>query len=512
MEFDQEHSTESEATVPLTMSSDAFEIVTDPGAASPTVATDRPVRAGALDTLGVSPSYLAATGFDASIGSTAVLATTTSAPEQSLPIAVGLGDGELSKADVRKAAAAVWRSASKVSSLTSALAVSAADDLGTDVAFAAVVEGMLLASYRFTEQKGEPDDADPLDRVVLAATDGTDAAAAVARASAIAQGIALARDLVNRPAGALTATDLAAAAVDAIEGAATNIDPDVGTASVEVWDRERLAAEGCGGLLGVNAGSTEPPALVRMRWQPAGTPRAVVHLVGKGITFDTGGLNLKSFEGMEWMKIDMGGAAAVIGAMSAIARLAPDVAVVGTCCCTDNQPGPTATKPGDVLRIRNGKTVEVLNTDAEGRLVLADGLSLAVEDRPDLVVDLATLTGACMVALGDRYAGLMGNDPATIERALGAARAAGENVWHLPLPPEYRKQLDSDVADLRNIGKGRYGGTLTAGLFLAEFVGDTPWVHLDIAGPVRTDADEGEFSRGATGFGVRTLVELVCGW
>lgn len=208
----------------------------------------------------------------------------------------------------------------------------------------------------------------------------------------------------------------------------------------------------------------------------------------------------------------MGGAAAVIGAMAAVAAYAPDVTVIGTCCCTDNQPSPTATKPGDVLKIRNGKTVEVLNTDAEGRLVLADGLSIAAEDEPDLIVDLATLTGACMVALGQRYGGLMGNNEAAIGKVQTAAALANELVWHLPLPNEYRKQLDSEIADLQNIGSGRFGGTLVAGLFLQEFVGETPWVHLDIAGPVTTDENEAEFPKGATGFGVRTLIEIVNNW
>ena len=215
---------------------------------------------------------------------------------------------------------------------------------------------------------------------------------------------------------------------------------------------------------------------------------------------------------MKEMKIDMGGAAAVIGAMAAIAAYAPDLTVIGTCCCTDNQPGPTATKPGDVLNIRNGKTVEVLNTDAEGRLVLADGLSLAAEGQPDLIVDLATLTGACLVALGQRYAGLMGNNDDAITKVQTAANKANERVWHLPLPDEYRKQLDSEIADLQNIGSGRFGGTLVAGLFLQEFVDETPWVHLDIAGPVTTDETEAEFPKGATGFGVRTLIEIVNNW
>ena len=498
--------------MPLSTSIDAFEVVADHGDAPPTAASDRPVRSDALETLGAASNYLAASGFDGSAGTTALMAGIAEISDDTLPIAVGLGSGDLAAADIRGAAANLWRSASKLESLTSALAAVAADDLGADVALSAVVEGMLLASYRFDEHKGEPSQPEAIERIVLAAPDGTDVTAALARAAAVAGGIALTRDLVNQPGGALSATGLADAAIAAIEAASADGDPARGTASVEVWDRERLEAERCGGLLGVNAGSTEPPALIRMRWQPTAEPRANVHLVGKGITFDTGGLNLKTFEGMEWMKIDMGGAAAVIGAMSAIVRLAPDVAVTGICCCTDNQPGPTATMPGDVLRIRNGKTVEVLNTDAEGRLVLADGLSLAVEEEPDLVVDLATLTGACLVALGDKYAGLMGNDPAAIERAQAAAHAAGELLWHLPLPPEYREQLDSPIADLRNIGKNRYGGTLHAGLFLSEFVGDTPWVHFDIAGPVRTDADAGELSKGATGFGVRTLVELVCGW
>ncbi len=498
--------------MPLSLSLDTFQVVTDGGDTSPTAASDRPVRSDALETLGASVNYLAASGFDGSTATTALMAGIAESSDDALPVAVGLGSDDLAASDIRNAAANLWRSVSQLKSLRSALAAVSADDLGADVALGAVVEGMLLASYRFDEHKSDQPQPEAIERIVLLTPDGTDTETVLGRAAAVAGGIAVARDLVNQPAGALTATGLAQAATSVIEAASASTDPAKGTASVEVWDRERLQAERCGGLLGVNAGSTEPPALIRMRWQPAVAPRATVHLVGKGITFDTGGLNLKTFEGMEWMKIDMGGAAAVVGAMSAIVRLAPDVAVTGICCCTDNQPGPTATKPGDVLHIRNGKTVEVLNTDAEGRLVLADGLSLAVEEKPDLVVDLATLTGACMVALGDKYAGLMGNDAAAIERTQAAASAAGELLWHLPLPPEYREQLDSPIADLRNIGKNRYGGALHAGLFLSEFVGDTPWVHLDIAGPVRTDADVGELSVGASGFGVRTLIELVCNW
>ncbi len=485
--------------MPITLDIDAIRVVTDAEDASADVAaTDRPVRADDLEMLGVDEAFLTASGFEAELGATTLL------PEAGpVVVAVGLGGDPLTAEGVRKAAGALWRAASKSASLGSTLPLVAAEELGAEVALQATCEGLMLASYRFDELKGSPKDPAALTAITVVAPDGVDVDAVLSRARAVAEGVALARDLVNRPGGSLTATQLADAAVAAAELAGIES---------EVWGPDRLAEEGCGGLLGVNAGSTEEPRLVRLTYRPAGESRGTVHFVGKGITFDTGGLNLKPFEGMQTMKIDMGGAAAVIGAMRAVSALAPDVTVVGTCCCTDNQPGPTATKPGDVLRIRNGKTVEVLNTDAEGRLVLADGLSLAAEDEPDLIVDLATLTGACMVALGLDYAGLMGNDDAAIARVESAAGASGEKVWHLPLPAEYRKQLDSEVADLRNIGSGRFGGTLVAGLFLEAFVGDVPWVHLDIAGPVTTETAAGEFAKGATGFGVRTLLELVSSW
>jgi leucyl aminopeptidase len=235
-----------------------------------------------------------------------------------------------------------------------------------------------------------------------------------------------------------------------------------------------------------------------------------VALVGKGITFDSGGLSLKTTEGMVGMKGDMAGAAAVLATFSALDAVQPPVRVVGYLPLTDNMPGGDATRVGDVLRIRNGKTVEVLNTDAEGRLVLADGLSLASEDGPDAVVDLATLTGACMVALGTKLAGLMGNDEGWIAQVRAAADAAGEGVWPLPLPADMRRQIDSDVADIKNVAGARWGGALIAGLFLQEFVGDgIPWAHLDIAGPAEATEDDAEARKGGTGFGVRTLLRLL---
>ena len=480
--------------MPLTLSPEAVRFVagTDPVEAE---AVDRPLRSGEVELAGVDERFLTAAGFKADAGQTALL-------PQSGPvaIAVGLGKDELDAATVRNAAASVAKAASKLASLTTSLAMAGADALGADVATQAVIEGVLLASYRFDELKGEPEDAQALSSVTVVVPDGTDTQAALDRAVAVAQGVALARDLVNKPGGSLNAEGLAAAAQDVA---------DVVGLEIEIWDRDRLTAERCGGILGVNAGSTAEPRLVRLTYTPAGESSGLLHLVGKGITFDTGGLNLKPYEGMMTMKIDMGGAAAVLGAMRAVATVSPSVTVVGTICCTDNQPGPTATMPGDVLHIRNGKTVEVLNTDAEGRLVLADGLSLAAEDEPDLIIDLATLTGACVVALGDSYAGLMSNDDAAAQRVGDAATAAGELMWHLPLPKEYRKQLDSEVADLRNIGTGRMGGALTAGLFLKEFAGEGPWVHLDIAGPVTSDDTSGDGSKGATGYAVRTLLAVI---
>jgi leucyl aminopeptidase len=242
------------------------------------------------------------------------------------------------------------------------------------------------------------------------------------------------------------------------------------------------------------------------------TPRSwksTVALVGKGVMYDSGGISLKPSDGMhQYMKMDMTGAAVVLATMLALRATRPRVRVVGYLMCTDNMPSGSAMKLGDVITYRNGRTVEVLNTDAEGRLILADGLSLAVEEGADALVDIATLTGACMVALGNKYAGLMGNHQGWIDQVRAAGDRADERLWQLPLPVEYRKLLDSDVADLKNIG-GPNAGALTAGLFLQEFVGAKPWAHLDIAGPMKADGDEGWVAKGATAFGVRTLVELL---
>jgi leucyl aminopeptidase len=262
-----------------------------------------------------------------------------------------------------------------------------------------------------------------------------------------------------------------------------------------------------GGLLGVGNGSERPPCFLRLEYAPE-RPRGVLALVGKGVVFDSGGLSLKTAGGMETMKTDMSGAAAVIAAMSTLRDLEVKARVIGYVPLVENMPSGTAMRPGDVLTMRNGETVEVLNTDAEGRLILADALSLAAEEDADAIVDLATLTGAVLMALGDKVAGLMGNNDAWIAQVQGAAERAGERLWHLPLPDDYRRNLDSDIADIRNIASGGGAGTLVAGLFLKDFVAEKPWAHLDIAGTARSSSDDAETTKGGTGYGVRTLIEL----
>ena len=400
---------------------------------------------------------------------------------------VGLG-GEPTTETVRCAAGAAARS------LKTAVTISTTLHRACDDGAAAVAMGLALGAYSFDKHKSEPK---PSQISTVLFVDGSDAdLEAAAGAMIVADGVTLARDLVNEPAMYKSPETMA--------NLASEIAAEVGL-SIRVLDETEIESEGLGGLRGVSLGAANPPRLVELRYEPEGAD-AFLALVGKGIVFDSGGLSLKPANSMEEMKTDMSGAAAVFGAMKAIARLNLAVKVVGITPLTENMPGGAALRPGDVLHIRNGKTIEVLNTDAEGRLVLADGLSLAVEQSPDLIVDLATLTGACMVALGKKIGGLFGTDDA-VTMVSEAAEAAGERLWHLPLPEDYRKQIDSDIADMKNTGD-RFGGAITAGLLLKEFTGDGPWAHLDIAGPARASDTEGYILKGGTGFGVRTAVEL----
>jgi leucyl aminopeptidase len=266
-----------------------------------------------------------------------------------------------------------------------------------------------------------------------------------------------------------------------------------------------------GAFLGVAAGSQQPPKFIHLTYRPAGRPRRRVAIIGKGITFDAGGLDLKTAEGMLRMKDDMSGAAAVLGLMRAVPRLRPPVEVHGLIAATENMPSGSALRPGDVLRAMNGTTIEVGNTDAEGRLTLADALAYAARHvKPDAVIDVATLTGACVVALGPLCAGLFANDQRLADRLLAAADRAGERVWQLPLIEEYREQLKSEVADLNNVGQ-RGGGAITAALFLREFAGDLRWAHLDIAGPAFTEKELPLAAKGGTGIAVRTLLAYILG-
>jgi len=312
-------------------------------------------------------------------------------------------------------------------------------------------------------------------------------------------GVFLARDLINEPPSVTTATFLGAQAQRHCRGRGL---------AVEVWGKKKIESMRLAGLLAVNRGSLEEPRFIVIHYKPARKAKKKVALIGKGITFDSGGLSLKPAKSMETMKLDMSGGAAVIGAMSRLPYLSLDVEVTGYIPTTDNLPGGNAQKPGDVIRYLNGKTIEVLNTDAEGRLILADALALAARQRPDYMINLATLTGACVVALGTQVGGIFSNHQPLADQLIRCARETGEKLWQLPLVKEYREQLKSSVADMRNIG-GSHGGAITAALILQEFVAEIPWAHLDIAGPAFTEADSAICPKGGTGFGVRTLLKFL---
>lgn len=355
-----------------------------------------------------------------------------------------------------------------------------------------LVEGLLLGGKTPTRFKKSADKEARFEIVVPAELMNTD----LSTVQQICAQIVAIRELINLPANELWPDKLAQEAKQLASGLPVE---------VEIWDEQRLEQERCGGILSVGKGSVRPPRLVKLSYHGGGKHIA---LVGKGITFDTGGLSLKPAEGMVGMKYDMAGSATVLGAILGIATLGLKVNVTAYMCLAENMPSGSATRPGDVITIRNGKTVEVLNTDAEGRLVLADGLSLATEQNPDHIVDVATLTGAARIALGDRYAGVMGHGEA-VKLSLESAAAANELLWEMPLPPELRTILDSELADLANVKIGnRAGGMMVGAQFLADFVNkDASWAHLDIAGPANNDAAPyGVIPKGASGVMIRTLI------
>jgi leucyl aminopeptidase len=464
----------------------------------PTSATaiGHPVQtSGALaSALGLDRSTLEAAGFDGEVG--AALALPIGGGH--LRVAVGIGDGTtLDAADLRDAAASFARAASRHELL--ALELPRVTRVDTRTAARAAVEGVLLARYRYDALRSRADSRRVRELTLIVPEDEAAAAAEGAReAQSFATATMLARDLANTPHNHLSASRLAdvAAAIGRERGF-----------EVEVFDEDDLREMGIGGLLGVNAGSAEPPRMVRLTYRPT-DPRGRLAFVGKGIMYDSGGIALKPADQVHaQMKNDMSGAAAILAAVAELAEAGCRNEVTGYLMCTDSMPSGTAMALGDVITMRGGTTVEVVNTDAEGRLVMADALVLAHEARSQAIVDIATLTGATMRALGNEVAGVFGNHQGLVDQVIAAARQTDEKVWQLPLHRPYRRQLGSTVADLKNLGSGD-GGAITAALFLAEFVGDTPWAHLDIAGVAQVDADTSWRVAGCSGYGARLLLQL----
>ncbi len=423
----------------------------------------------------------AAAGFEGKAGQTIIV----SHPEAAALLVVGLGD-ELSFRSLRDAAGNAVR-AIKTTDAVSLLGAS-----GIEGATRAVVEGTLLGAYEYrTYKTGESD-------LKCESVGITSADDKLAEAISMSEATSLARDWVNTPAMDKSPETLAGLAREAVGDLPIE---------VEIWDRSRIESEELGGVLGVAAGSDRDPRVVIMKYRPDGAQKHLA-LVGKGIIFDTGGLSLKPSNSMEEMKDDMSGAAVVMATTIGIAELGLGVNITTIAPLTDNAVGGNATRPGDVLRPVDGPTIEVLNTDAEGRLILADGLGLAQGYEPDLTIDVATLTGAAAVALGKEVAAVFASDEDVASQVLASADVAGEYFWELPLHRGYRKLIDSNIADIKNVSGIRYGGAIVAALFLAEYAGDGPWAHLDIAGPARSQKTTGQMVKGASGVGVRTLIEL----
>jgi leucyl aminopeptidase len=453
-------------------------------------------------------------GFTGKLGQTATVPTAGTLKSPVL-VLVGLGT-EVTPVAVRRAAGAAARAVENAASVALALPA------GEAALVRAVVEGYALGSYAFDSYKSKPAEDRPGEVVVL--TDNAkreELTTALAEAQLVAAAVAATRDWVNTPPGDLTPSvfaDAVAARGSAVRKAKSGKSAKAraprgatgaAAVTVTVMDEVELAEAGCGGILGVGRGSDSPPRMVRLSYEPKGATRHLA-LVGKGITYDSGGLSIKPGPSMTTMKMDMAGAAAVVNATFAIAELGLPVRVTTFAPMAENMISGSATRPGDILTMYRGKTVEVLNTDAEGRLILADALGHAVEEAPDLVVDVATLTGACIIALGDRVAGLFG-DENVVRRVKEVSERAGEAMWPMPIPEEMGEKVrgNSKIADLAQHNTERWGGASYAAAFLREFVDDVPWAHIDIAGPAYNEkAPYGHVTTGGTGVVVPTLVEL----
>lgn len=423
------------------------------------------------------------------------------APNGATYALVGVGTKALTKNDLRNLGAAIARKLSNFKEIV--IGLETLDSLDTE----AILEGAALGTYAHNAYKGLTKGTEIKLQTVNVLSSHKPSAAAISQISVLAESVNLTRDLVNMPGRDLYPESLAKAVQTAAKGSSI---------TVQVWAEDRLTKEGLGGILGVGQGSSRGPRLVKLEYKPKVSKKHLA-LVGKGITFDTGGLSLKPSINMLGMNYDMTGAASVAAATIAIAKLQLPIKVTTWLCIAENMPSSTAQRPNDVIKARNGMTIEVLNTDAEGRLVLADGLSLASEAKPDYIVDVATLTGAVQIALGNRYAGLMGDQEA-VDAVKLAAEEVGELVWQLPMAKELRTLIDSDIADIANVKMGNTaGGTIIGGLFLNEFIGnrakgeldDIKWAHMDIAATAHNEgAPYGVIPKGATGSYVRTLVAL----
>ncbi|MGH9767190.1 MAG: leucyl aminopeptidase [Blastocatellia bacterium] len=367
----------------------------------------------------------------------------------------------------------------------------------------AATEGALIALFDPDKYHTNDKTENQLETMILApnGADPDEVERAIERGRIIAEATNFAREVINEPANVMTPTELARRAEEVAKDYGLEID---------VLDEARMKDLGMGSLLGVAQGSAEPAKLIVLTYSPKIESKETIAIVGKGITFDTGGISIKPSEGMEKMKYDMAGGATTIGAMRAIAQFKPSVKVIGIVPTTENMPGGRAQRPGDVVRAMTGKTIEVINTDAEGRLILADAVAYARKLGATKIIDLATLTGAVSIALGDVYVALLGTNQGWIDQVLAASKKAGEKIWQLPLDKDYREQIKSEIADIKNVG-GRKAGTITGAYFIREFVEDTPWAHLDIAGTAWNENGKPHLAVGPTGICLRTLVNLVCG-
>ncbi|MBX5476041.1 MAG: leucyl aminopeptidase [Clostridia bacterium] len=439
-----------------------------------------------------------AAGFDGQPGATRVFFTAGRMPARHVVLA-GLGPREeTGTEDVRRAAAAAMRAAEAAGARVVRVEVFQVD-LPGHVTAQAMTEAIGMALYRFDHHRAAA--AGPRVETVGIHGEGTGLAAGVRRGRTLAEAVALARDLANEPGNVLPPR--------AFAERLRTLAQETGL-SIEVWDEERLAAEGCGAILAVGGGSDNPPRLVALRYSCGQTGAPLLALVGKGITFDAGGLSIKTAAGMETMRMDKSGAAAVAGAMRAIAELRPGIDVLGVVALAENAISGRAYRPGDVIRTLSGKTVEVANTDAEGRLVLADAITYAVLQGARWIVDIATLTGAAVVALGREMGVIMASDADLGSAVQAAGAAAGERFWPLPVDPAYRELIKSSYADIRNAAREREAGSIVGGMFLREFAEETPWCHLDIAGAVSGQKRpyHPEAKDLANGFGTRTLALL----